>query len=117
MKFVVDAHLPRRLCHILAHYGYLATHTLDLPAKNRTNDHDIMQYADDNDAIVITKDADFVDAFYLQHTPKKLWLISTGNISNNELEQLIRVNITYVVEFFVDHRFVELNRTDIIVHI
>lgn len=34
MKFLVDAHLPRRLCAMLAQRGHDAKHTLDLPAGN-----------------------------------------------------------------------------------
>ena len=58
-----------------------------------------------------------VDAFYLQQTPHKLWLISTGNISNADLEHLIQANVSQVVTLFVTHRFIELSRTDIIVHV
>lgn len=117
MNFLVDAHLPRRLCRILANYGHSAIHTLDLPHQNQTDDHEIMQYADANDCVVISKDADFVDAFYLQQTPHKLWLISTGNISNLDLERLILANLSTIVTLFANHRFIELSRTDIIVHV
>lgn len=117
MNFLVDAHLPRHLCRILESYGHIAVHTLDLPRRNLTDDRDIRQYADANDCIVTTKDADFVDAFYLQHTPRKLWLLSTGNIRNVELEQLIRANITTVIAFFASHRFIEMSRTEIIIHV
>jgi uncharacterized protein DUF5615 len=41
MKFVVDAHLPRRLCGVLASHGHEAVHTLDLPAGNATSDEAI----------------------------------------------------------------------------
>jgi len=117
MNFLVDAHLPRRLCRVLESYGHTAIHTLDLPQQNETDDHDIMQYADAHDCIVTTKDADFVDAFYIQQTPRKLWLISTGNISNLELERLIRANASHVKTLFANHRFVEMSRTEIIVHV
>lgn len=117
MNFLVDAHLPRRLCRVLERYGHTATHTLDLPRQNKTDDRDIMQYADANDCIVTTKDADFVDAFYVQHRPRKLWLISTGNISNPDLERLIRANVHTVVPLFASHCFIEMSRTDIFVHV
>lgn len=29
MKFLVDAHLPRRLCAVLARHGHDAPHTID----------------------------------------------------------------------------------------
>jgi predicted nuclease of predicted toxin-antitoxin system len=116
MIFLIDAHLPRRLARILQQYGHDAYHTLDLPHQNRTDDDEIMQFADMHDCIVTTKDSDFVDAFYLQHRPQKLWLLSTGNISNRDLEALIRANIDQVVALFQLYRFVELSRTDVVVN-
>jgi predicted nuclease of predicted toxin-antitoxin system len=117
MNFLVDANLPRRLCRVLESFGHVATHTLDLPQQNATNDREIMRYADKHDYIVTTKDADFVDAFYIQQTPRKLWLISTGNISNPELERLIQANVNQIFLLFADHRFVEMTRSEIIVHV
>ena len=116
MIFLIDAQLPRQLARMLQQYGHQAYHTLDLPQQNRTDDDEIMQFADTHDCIVTTKDSDFVDAFYLQHRPQKLWLLSTGNISNRDLEVLIRANIDQVVALFQQYRFVELSRTDLIVH-
>ena len=43
MKFLVDAHLPRRLCADLAHRGHAAIRTLALPEKNATGDNTIIQ--------------------------------------------------------------------------
>jgi predicted nuclease of predicted toxin-antitoxin system len=116
MIFLVDAQLPRRLARMLQQYGHNVYHTLDLPHQNRTDDDEIMQFADTHDCIVITKDSDFVDAFYLQHRPQKLWLLSTGNISNRDLDILIRSNIDHIVTLFQQYRFVELSRTDLIAH-
>jgi predicted nuclease of predicted toxin-antitoxin system len=66
--------------------GCSGTHTLDLPARNRTSDQDVMAFANQNGAVVVTKDSDFVDSHLLLGRPAKLLLISTGNISNNELQ-------------------------------
>jgi predicted nuclease of predicted toxin-antitoxin system len=38
MKFLIDAHLPRRLKYRLQERGFDTIHTLDLPLKNRTPD-------------------------------------------------------------------------------
>ncbi len=116
MNFLIDAQLPHRLAHILQQYGHNVYHTLDLSEQNRTEDHEIMRFADANDCIVITKDSDFVDAFYLQHRPQKRWLLSTGTISNRDLVNLIRANLNQVIALFQQYRFVELSRTDLIVH-
>ncbi|GAB4205570.1 MAG: hypothetical protein OHK0022_31770 [Roseiflexaceae bacterium] len=117
MKFFIDAQLPQRFARILQSQGYEAYHTLDLPSQNRTSDQDIMKFADDHDCIVTTKDSDFVDSFYLQNRPNRLWLISTGNITNKELEQLVLANIAQVVSLFQSHRFLELSRTNLIIHL
>src|SRR5215216_4920225 len=116
MIFLIDAQLPPRLARMLQQHGHQVYHTLDLPQQNRTDDDEIMRFADMHDCIVTTKDSDFVDAFYLQHRPQKLWLLSTGNISNRDLDTLIRSNIDHVVTLFQQYRFVELSRTDLIAH-
>jgi predicted nuclease of predicted toxin-antitoxin system len=116
MIFLVDAQLPRRLARMLQVHGHNAYHTLELPHQNSTDDDEVMQFADTHDCIVITKDSDFVDAFYLQHRPQKLCLFSTGNISNRGLEALISSNLDQVITLFQQYRFVELSRTDLIAH-
>ncbi len=69
MKFVVDAQLPHRVAHLLNAAGHDAVHTLDLPDANRTADDIVMQTADETGAVVITKDADFVNSFLLKRKP------------------------------------------------
>ena len=117
MNFILDAHLPQRLGRLFQQHGHQAFHTRDLPQQNRTGDTEIMQFADTHDCIVVTKDADFVNAFYLQNRPQKLLLISTGNISNKDLEALILANFDQIVVLFQQYRFVELNRMDVIAHL
>lgn len=84
MNFLVDAHLSRRLCRVLESYGHTAIHTLDLPQQNKMEDRDIMQYADANDCIVTTKDADFVDVF----------IFSRRRVSSGSFQQAISVTLT-----------------------
>lgn len=40
-KFLIDAHLPRRLARIMQAQDLDVVHTLDLPEANRTKDSDI----------------------------------------------------------------------------
>jgi len=93
MKFLVDAQLPRRIALWLRDQGHDAIHTLDLPDQNRTTDMAIVSLADDDGRVVVTKDADFVESFILRHAPARLLLISTGNISNAELERILLPNL------------------------
>jgi predicted nuclease of predicted toxin-antitoxin system len=115
MKFLVDAQLPRRMVSWLASAGCDALHTLDLPDKNRTTDTQLIACADQEQRVVVTKDADFVNEHVLHGRPAKLLLISTGNISNRELEALVVPLIPDLVREFQVNSFLELGRTGIIV--
>lgn len=117
MKFLVDAQLPRRLAIWLSTAGFDAVHTLDLPLGNETPDTIINDISVNEQRIVITKDADFVDSFLLNGKPYNLLLVATGNIRNVELEVLFQANIEKLrEEFDAGAKFVELTRTVIIVH-
>ena len=80
MKFLVDAHLPKRLTELLKYVGHDAIHTRDLPLGNRTKDPEIIRVSQEEGRIVVTKDADFVETIILKSQPWKLLLVSTGNI-------------------------------------
>lgn len=116
MNFLVDAHLPRRTAFWLRQAGHDAVHTLDLPEANRTSDTTILEIASREQRVVVTKDADFVDSFVLCGRPEKLLLISTGNITNADLEALLRPNLDAIVASLVVGGLVELTRSALIVH-
>jgi predicted nuclease of predicted toxin-antitoxin system len=103
MKFLVDAHLPKRLARLLQQLGYDAIHTLDLPEQNRTDDTTIIQIAIASERIVVTKDSDFSNSFWLVHKPPQLLLVSTGNIATLAIG-------------FQTYDYIELSRQHIIYH-
>jgi predicted nuclease of predicted toxin-antitoxin system len=114
MRFLVDAQLPRRVVVWLTAAGCDAIHTLDLADGNRSTDRAVTDQADQEQRVVITKDADFVDAHILHNRPAKLLLISTGNISNRELESLMVPLIPDLLREFQAHSFLELGRMGIV---
>lgn len=116
MKFLVDAQLPRRLALRLRDSGHDVTHTLDLPAQNRTTDQQINEISVTEQRVVITKDADFVTSYLLAGRPYKLLLVSTGNITNAELEALFVPTIPAIVIAFDQYSYLELSRTALIIH-
>lgn len=115
MRFLIDAHLPRRAVEWFRTAGFDAIHTLDLPRGNRTTDPEIIEFADQQSRVVITKDADFVDTHTLCGQPRKLLLISTGNITNAELERLLTPLIVQIVEALQHHSLIELGRSGLAV--
>ena len=115
MNFLVDAQLPRRITAWLAAAGCDAVHTLDLPDANRTTDEQINDLVDRERRSLITKDADFVDSHLLRGRPSKLLLISTGNISNLDLEAIMAPLVSELIREFESHAFLELGRAGIVV--
>ena len=116
MKFLIDAQLPRRLAQALQVAGHDTLHTLDLPQGNRTTDEEIVSVARNEDRVVVTKDSDFVTTFQLNQNPRKLLLLSTGNISNEALLQLILKNLGHLESVFAQYDFVELNAATLTIH-
>ncbi len=116
MKFLVDAQLPRRLARELAASGHDAVHISDFPAANRTPDKEIVALAIRENRVVVTKDNDFVTSFLLHGLPPKLLLISTGNISNDDLSKLLASNFSALEKAFSNYDFVELSALTITIH-
>ena len=105
MKFIIDAHLPRRLANFLADHGHDAVHTLELPHGNRTDDNDIIEIAINEQRVIITKDQDFADSFALRRHAWQLLLVRTGNISNHELLALFERSLSQIEMTFAHSDF------------
>jgi predicted nuclease of predicted toxin-antitoxin system len=116
MNFLVDAQLPRRVARRLQEAGHDALHTLDLPAGNRTSDAEINMLSLRESRVVISKDADFVNSYLLTGQPYKLLVISTGNITNAELDALLVPNLSLIVATLQVNNYVELTRAALIIH-
>ena len=116
MKFLIDAQLPRRIARFLRGEEYDVTHTQDLPDGNATAAAEINRISVQEQRVVVTKDADFVQSFLLQQKPYKLLLVATGNIKNSELDQLFQKNINQLVDLFESHSYLELGRDAIVIH-
>lgn len=116
MRFLIDAQLPASLVVLLQSHGHDSIHTDNLPNKESSTDLEIRKLADSEGRIVITKDYDFLDSYYFQNSPQKLLLITTGNLKNQRLFELIEFNIDHIVQLFREYTFVELSNNEIIGH-
>lgn len=116
MKFLVDAQLPRALVRSLRELGYEAQHTWSLDFGNRTPDAAIASIADREAAIVISKDLDFMNSHILSDSPKRLLLVSTGNISNRVLIRLFEQHIAAMITAFDESNLVEFNQAGLVIH-
>jgi predicted nuclease of predicted toxin-antitoxin system len=82
VKFLLDAQLPPKLTRALTRSGHVGLHVYEcglLTAKDR----EIWKYAAKQNAVIITKDADFA-ALRGARGPAIVWL-RLGNVSNDAL--------------------------------
>ena len=114
MNFIVDAQLPYQVALFIRKRGFNVLHTNDLPDKERTSDNYIRNISLLENRVVITKDSDFVDSFMLKSIPKKLFLITTGNIKNKQLLYLLEQNWDKAIERLKSSDMIEMNNTSII---
>lgn len=116
MKFLVDAQLPARLARFLCSSGHDAVHTSELAEGNRTTDVRIADLADDQDRVVVTKDRDFRDGHLLTGSPRRLLVVTTGNITNAALLSLFETHLAAIVAGLDEADFVELGPDSLVVH-
>lgn len=95
MKFLCDVHISYKLVNHLRTFGFTIIHVNEILNNWFTSDSMISKFADENDLIVITKDSDFRNSFYIKRSPKKLIKINLGNISNELLIQIISDNLEH----------------------
>ena len=113
IKFIIDAQLPYSLSLMLKKRGFDVIHTDDMPRKELTTDNEIRNKAKEENRIVITKDNDFFDSYILNKSPKRLLLISTGNIVNKDLFRLFEKNIEMIIKYFSSYNFLELTNDEL----
>ena len=100
MKFLIDAHLSFKLARVLKTKGFEIIHTDNLPNKERTTDNELRRLSVEEDYIIITKDSDFLDSHLIQGIPSKLLIVTTGNITNNDLLSLFDKYFETIIQLF-----------------
>ena len=116
MKWLIDAQLPRRLAMLLIALGHDAVHTLDLPQGNRTSDSELCGIADESNRILVSKDRDFLDSFYINGTPSQLLWVTIGNVRNSDLLRSFEELLPDLQTAFLESMCVEMTASALTVH-
>lgn len=96
MNFICDVHISLKLVKYLIAQGHTAIHVNELPKKWNTTDQEICSFADRQQLIVITKDEDFRNSFFLKKSPRKLVRVVLGNVSNEKLIEIFAINLAMI---------------------
>jgi len=84
LNFLVDAQLPPALARWIVGRGHQATHVFELGLQT-ADDPVVWERARKENAVIISKDQDFVDRWLLSERPVALVWIRKGNCSNRAL--------------------------------
>jgi len=105
--FVCDVHIPPRLAASLRAQGFEAVHVFDVGLE-AADDSTIWDYAKDRDAIIVTKDRDFVQMDFT-HPGPRIVLVCLGNSSNRLLmDKFFALLPAILGHFEAGQRIVEL---------
>ena len=117
MNFLIDVHLPINLSKFLdKQTGCTSIHVNQILKKWNTTDKEICKYADENDLVVITKDADFKSSHFVNRTPKKVIRVTLGNISNTDLILLFTKYLTFILPLSAKaDLYIEIDKEQIVI--
>lgn len=97
IRFLIDAQLPPGLARRLAASGYAAEHVNRIGLGN-ASDSDIWEYAARMNAILVTKDEDFVALAGQEPAGAQVVWIRIGNISNDALWRALEPLLDQIVQ-------------------
>jgi predicted nuclease of predicted toxin-antitoxin system len=109
VKFLVDAHLPFRLCGLLVAAGHDSIHTSQLPEGNRSADGFLIRLAAAEGRVLVSKDTDFYYAYLTGGESFRLLLIRTGNLRAGALIDLFGRHLEEILQALGSHSLVELH--------
>jgi predicted nuclease of predicted toxin-antitoxin system len=105
--FICDVHMPQQLVPLLRAKGHTADHATAM-GLGRTKDIDIWRLASERDAIIITKDSDFV-LLSARWPSARVVFVRLGNCANSVLlRRLDEALPSLLAVFDAGNRVVEL---------
>jgi len=102
LRFIVDTQLPPSLAEFFKRRGFDAIHVINCPNGALTSDKEIIAIATKEARIIITKDSDFMDYYFLKGYPPAVLLLQLGNIKNQELFFLLNKHIEQITTLFAN---------------
>ncbi len=106
MRFIVDTQLPPKLATYLSTKGYSSIHTTYFDNGHLLKDNEKIEIAKGESRIVVTKDSDFSDYYYLKGAPPKILLLKFGNISNKTLIKNFELYLDNLISILTENNFV-----------
>ncbi len=98
MKIWIDAQLPLTLATWLTNnFGVEATALRDIELRD-AQDIEIFEAARTVNAVIMTKDSDFIDLVCRLGTPPQILWLTCGNVTNRNLRRLLTATLPDALE-------------------
>ena len=98
MKIWIDAQLPPSLANWLsANFSIEASSLRDLSLRD-AQDIEIFEAARSENAVIMTKDSDFIDLVCRLGTPPQILWLTCGNVTNRNLRRLLTATLLDALE-------------------
>jgi predicted nuclease of predicted toxin-antitoxin system len=101
MKLLFDENLSPKLARRLADLFPDSTHVRDVGLKT-ADDPVVWAYAQNNDLMIVSKDADMHDRSLIFGYPPKVVWVKLGNCSTSDVESLLRREFAAIKKFYED---------------
>lgn len=98
MKIWVDAQLPPKLSSWLTLIFSLEAAALRDLALRDAQDIEIFEAARSENAVIMTKDSDFIDLVCRLGSPPQILWLTCGNVTNRNLQQLLTATLPEALE-------------------
>jgi predicted nuclease of predicted toxin-antitoxin system len=98
MKIWIDAQLPPTLANwLMVTFNLEASALRDLGLRD-ARDIEIFEAARVENAVIMTKDSDFIDLVCRLGAPPQIVWLTCGNVTNNNLQQLLMATLPEALE-------------------
>jgi predicted nuclease of predicted toxin-antitoxin system len=85
------------------------------PYANATGDNYISEISMQEEQVVISKDSDFYNDYFIRGQPYKLIFVITGNIKNSALLNLFNNNLAMIATLLNHSSVLELSNQNIVI--
>jgi predicted nuclease of predicted toxin-antitoxin system len=98
MRLLFDQNISFRIVNKLNDYFPDCKHVSQVGLKD-CEDSDIWSFAHNNDFVIVTFDSDFYDISLINGIPPKIIWIRTGNLTTDEIVQLLKTIKESIFDF------------------
>ena len=108
MKIIIDAQLSPHLAKWISEVFKIESYSVAFLGMLNAIDTVIFDYARKENAIVMTKDEDFIKIQHRLGSPPKIIWITCGNTTNQNIRKILEDKLPEALELIIKHDLVEI---------